>query len=197
MKGQCGKVRVLAGKRRGVMLKSRRGLATRPLQARVKKSLFSILAPRISDCAFLDLFAGSGNVGIEALSQGARSCWFVEKDKQSVRLIRDNVAKCAFTQFSKIVSRDVISFLEKPSFDTTLFDIVFVGAPYGKQLADETLRTLSRWNNVKDTLLIVTETHRRDPLSDSYGALRVVREEAYSQTILRFYTYTSPPSSPS
>ncbi len=113
-------MRVIAGSRRSLPLKTVEGLETRPTTDRIKETLFNILMPDISGARFLDLFAGSGGIGIEALSRGAASAVFVDNSRDAIRCINDNVKFTKFTDEAEVVRLDALSYvraLRKVDFD--------------------------------------------------------------------------------
>src|SRR5512141_1623841 len=120
-------MRVISGSARGRTLKSP-GEATRPITDRVKTSLFNILGTRVIDANVLDLFAGAGSVGIEALSRGARSATFVELDREALQAIRDNLALTRLTQGANVVRQDVFKFIAQTG-RAEGYDIIYVAPP--------------------------------------------------------------------
>ncbi len=135
-------MRVIAGSAKGRRLKPVPGTVTRPITDRVKESLFSILAPRVEGCRFLDLFAGTGSVGIEALSRGAEHAVFVERYGLATTVIRRNLAATGLATAATVVKQDVFDFIEstvEPSFD-----LIYVGPPQYQNLWDRTLLALDR-----------------------------------------------------
>lgn len=123
-------MRVIAGSARGISLTSVRGDKTRPIQDRTKESLFNILSGIIQDSRVMDLYAGTGAIGIEALSRGAASCIFVEHNKQVVQIIKDNLAATGLQNKATVIKCDVLetaSYLER---DSIKLDIVFAAPPY-------------------------------------------------------------------
>ncbi len=123
-------MRVIAGNARGIHLSSVGGIKTRPIPDRVKGSLFNMLSGVIQDSCFLDLYAGTGAIGIEALSRGARACIFVENDRQAIETVRKNLAVTKLQQNAHVLPCDVfeiVPYLEKNPLE---IDIVFAGPPY-------------------------------------------------------------------
>jgi 16S rRNA (guanine966-N2)-methyltransferase len=128
-------MRVIAGRFRGVMLAAPPGFGTRPITDRVKESVFNILGHRLGtpgllpDVPVLDLFAGSGSLGIECLSRGARSCVFVEHDRRALRALRDNLAKLSLTSVARVVVENAWTLRIPPAIDRG-YGLVFVDPPY-------------------------------------------------------------------
>ncbi|MGH9390962.1 MAG: 16S rRNA (guanine(966)-N(2))-methyltransferase RsmD, partial [Vicinamibacteria bacterium] len=130
-------MRIIAGEAKGRNLAALRGLRTRPTAARVREALFDLLGDRIRGASMIDLFAGTGGVGIEALSRGARRVVFVEKDAGALRVLRKNIDLCRFSERAELLAGDVRSALRKLSRASEPFDFLFVDPPYGRSVGDE------------------------------------------------------------
>ena len=148
-------MRVIAGTARSLPLKTPKNMATRPTTDRIKETLFNILQPYLSDCVFIDLFSGSGAIGIEAVSRGAQKCYFVEQDKEAAACIADNLKFTKFADRAVLLRQDVLNgiyhIFEKEA------DIVFMDPPYGKEYEK---KVLDAWRDVKyvtDNTILVTE----------------------------------------
>lgn len=163
-------MRVIAGSARRLNLVTPKGLETRPTGDKIKETLFNILAPYVYDVDFLDLFAGSGGIGIEALSRGARSCTFVEKSKDALDCIRKNLTTTGFMQKATVVNSDVCAALYNLRPKNT-YDIVFMDPPYGNDLEKPVLSILKKTDIIdKDTLIIVEAQSDTDfSFAASYG----------------------------
>jgi 16S rRNA (guanine966-N2)-methyltransferase len=184
-------VRVIAGLAKGKNLrfpKLSKGKRLRPLTGRAKEALFNILVGKNPGARFLDLFAGTGSVGIEALSRGASLAIFVEFDRKIVRTLRENIALAGFSDRSEVYCLDVIKALRVIDKAKGEFDIVFIGAPYGSPLLEETLVELAGTEIVADDGVVVAEHSIRDKVSDSYGKLVKFRDARYGDTVLSFYS---------
>ena len=147
-------MRVIAGSRRHLPLKSVPGTDTRPTSDKIKETLFNVLQNSLYDVRFLDLFAGTGGIGIEALSRGAAFAVFADSSRSACRVIRENLAFTGFTEQAMVYERDVLSVLRLLESQEP-FDIVFLDPPYGKGLEFEVFSYL-RCSDVitEDTLLI-------------------------------------------
>lgn len=148
-------MRVIAGTARSLPLKTPEGMATRPTTDRIKETLFNILQNRIPGCVFVDLFSGSGGIGIEALSRGAKKAYFVENAPKAVSCIQDNLHFTKFTEQAVLLKQDVCAALggifEKEA------DIVFMDPPYGEGQERRVLETLSHMKYVTEDTLIIVE----------------------------------------
>ncbi|MCR5415795.1 MAG: 16S rRNA (guanine(966)-N(2))-methyltransferase RsmD [Pseudobutyrivibrio sp.] len=147
-------MRIISGNKRGMVLSTPEGLDTRPTSDRIKETLFNMIAPDVYDCYFLDLFSGSGQMGIEALSRGAREAIFVEKDKKALACIEANISKAKLSDVSSVYKEDVFSALNRLKHE--VFDIIFMDPPYNKDIEKDVLSALSNKSYVgEDTLIIV------------------------------------------
>jgi 16S rRNA (guanine(966)-N(2))-methyltransferase RsmD len=190
-------VRVIAGLAKGKTLrypKLSKGKRLRPLTGRVKEALFNILVNKNPDARFLDLFAGTGSVGIEALSRGAGLAIFVEFDRKTVQILRENLALTGFTDRAEVYCLDVVKAIKIIDKAKGKFDIIFIGAPYGSPMLEETLKALAVTGLVDDDAVVVAEHSIRDKVSDSYGKLVKFRDSRYGDTVLSFYNLVPGPS---
>ncbi len=149
-------MRVIAGKARSLRLKTIEGMDTRPTTDRIKETLFNMLQPYLADCRFLDLFAGSGAIGIEALSRGAACCVFVESSPKAAGCIRDNLRFTHLDGQARVMTEDVLTAIrqldgEKP------FDCIFMDPPYRKGLELAALEALKDTTLVDEKTLLVAE----------------------------------------
>ncbi|MGA3027822.1 MAG: 16S rRNA (guanine(966)-N(2))-methyltransferase RsmD [Bryobacteraceae bacterium] len=174
------RLRVIAGEFRSRLLKSVPGLDTRPTPDRLREALFNVLAPVIEGAVFLDAYAGTGAVGIEALSRGARRAIFVERSRRAVEAIRDNLAALGVAGRAEVYTGKAAPVLERVSAD-----IVFLDPPYA--LAGEYAESLALLGERAPGLVVVQHAHRQ-ALNDEYGALRRTRILRQGDNALSFYT---------
>ena len=182
-------MRVIAGSFRSRSLQAPPGLATRPTSDRLRETLFNVVAPRIEGARFLDLFAGSGAVGIEALSRGAAELVFVERAAPALKVLRANLDGLGLSAGFRIVSGSVAAFLRKPEAGVP-FDLVFLDPPY--DAADEYVRVLSGLGGTAAGLLagsavVIAEHRRKEKLADRYGGLGRTRLLEQGDAALSFY----------
>lgn len=148
-------MRVIAGKARSLPLKTISGMDTRPTTDRIKETLFNMLQPYIADCRFLDLFAGSGSIGIEALSRGAAYCVFVEQNKKASACIMENLRFTKLGEDARVMTTEVMSALRQLEKED-IFDCIFMDPPYDKELEKQVLIACKDAPFVsEDTLFIV------------------------------------------
>jgi 16S rRNA (guanine(966)-N(2))-methyltransferase RsmD len=184
-------MRVAAGAVKGHKLRSSRGMLLRPTSMKVKEALFNILGERIKGALFVDFFAGTGNIGIEALSRGADHVVFVENHLPSIKLLKDNLNTCGFKQKATISVTDAITFLKKAKRWSRKFDILFADPPYHGPLAERFLRHLSKSDMISKNAYVVIEHFHKVPLPDKADDLQLIRRYHYGDTLLSIYQHES------
>lgn len=177
-------IRVIAGIAKGRRLKTKKTKNLRPATDYVKEALFDILVTKVVDSFFLDLFAGSGGIGIEALSRGARKVIFVEKDPLHVALVRENLNLTGFLSQSDIYTGDVLGTLPLLKNKGYQFDLVFVDPPFRKGFLAPVLEKLLELKLVLPGGLIITRSAFGEEINTSETP---VREGRYGDSILRFF----------
>lgn len=175
-------MRVITGLARGRRLKTLPGNDVRPTSDRVKEGLFSSLQFDIEGRRFLDLFAGSGQMGIEALSRGCESCVFVDASKESIKIIKENVSACGFDDKSRIVHGDSLSFLMTQSGS---FDIAFLDPPYKADLLTKALNGVTKIMSPYGT--VICEHPFDITLPDSVNGFKSVKVYNYGKIRLTVY----------
>jgi 16S rRNA (guanine(966)-N(2))-methyltransferase RsmD len=180
-------MRIISGKYKGRVMKMPKGI--RPTQAKVRKALFDILGD-IKGLSFLELFSGSGAVGIDALSMGAKEVVFVEKDKFCLRVLRGNLTYPPPSTYS-ILPFDVFKAIEKLSKENHKFDIIFIDPPYYEDAAKKTLQMLCAYDILAPTGFIIAQHFKRENLPDALGVLTLFKRKTYGDTVLSFYTTLS------
>jgi 16S rRNA (guanine966-N2)-methyltransferase len=185
-------MRIIAGTFRSRKLEAPAGLATRPTSDRLRETLFNVLAPRIEGARFLDLYAGSGAVGIEALSRDAASVVFVERAQPALIALRKNLANLGISGGFRIQPVSVGGWLRKPGQAVELFDIVFLDPPYeaGEEYAS-TLGLLGGGGLLAEGALVIAEHRskagRKERLEDRYGCLERTRLLEQGDAALSFF----------
>ena len=170
-------MRIIAGTLRRRTLEAPAGLATRPTSDRLRETLFNVLAPRMEGARFLDLYAGSGAVGIEAVSRGAENVVLVERAAPALKVLRGNLAKLGLRVGVRVEAVSVGAFLRRvrPENSAMHFDVVFLDPPY--EAADEYATTLGLLGGDAAGLLaggavVIAEHRRKEKLEDAYGTLQ-------------------------
>lgn len=172
-------MRIIAGSARSLPLKTIEGSDTRPTTDRIKETLFNILNPFVAGSTFLDLFAGSGQIGLEAISRGAEYAVFVENNKKAVKCIEDNIAFTRFTQSCSLLHMDAVSAIHRME-GKYVFDIVFMDPPYQKGTEKEVLQTLADSTVIdEDTLIIVEAAIGTDFSYLGEMGYRITKEKTY------------------
>ena len=148
-------MRVIAGTARSLPLKTPEGMDTRPTTDRIKETLFNMLQTYIPDCVFVDIFSGSGGIGIEALSRGARKAYFIENAPKAIACIEQNLAFTKFTDRAIVLKQDACAGLSG-IFEKSV-DVIFMDPPYNQEQEKRVLEQLSRMKYVTEDTLIVVE----------------------------------------
>lgn len=187
-------MRVIAGKFRSRTLVAPRGLDTRPTSDRLRETLFNVLAPRIEGSAFLDLYAGSGANGIEALSRGASCVVFVEKAAPAIAAIRANLRTLGIQVDWQLETRSAAPSLKRLAEQGQRFDLVFLDPPY--IAVDEYAQILSGLGGdcaplLADGAIVIAEHDRKQQLEDIYGNLLRYRLLEQGDAALSFYSITN------
>lgn len=187
-------MRVVAGSAKGRQLKGPKGPGTRPIMDRVKTALFDILAPRIRDTRFLDLFAGTGSIGIEALSRGASAATFVELGPEALKLVRENLVITRLAAHAEVLRADAFAFLESAHAAGRRYDIVYVAPPQYQGMAARAVARLDTAPLTEPGDLVIVQIHPRErgdldalPLR----RLQVYDERRYGSTLLIFYEHVT------
>ena len=149
-------MRIIAGTARSLPLKTIEGLETRPTTDKIKETLFNMLQNDVPGCYFLDLFAGSGQIGLEAISRGALYAVFIENNRKAAKCIEDNIAFTKFTKESRLLTTDVISGISSLEGKYT-FDIIFMDPPYKQELEYDVLSYLKDSSLLKENGIIIVE----------------------------------------
>lgn len=176
-------MRVITGSARGRRLKELEGMETRPTTGKVKESIFSILQFDIEGRRVLDLFAGTGQLGIEALSRGARECVFIDQRKDAVNLIRENVKLCDLTDNAVVRQGDSMAYLKSGE----KFDIIFLDPPYGSKLLGEALEQITKFDICREHGIIVAESAVDTELPEVAAPYSLYREYRYGKIKLSVY----------
>jgi len=182
-------VRVIAGELRGRRVDVPKTGEVRPTYDRVRESVFGIIEPILDGSRVLDLFAGSGALGIEALSRGAAAATFVERDARVATVLGGNVERLGLEGRSRIVRGDAVRLLGA-TVPGGPFDVVFVDPPYATGLAADALERLEGWSDLAPSAHVIVEHGGDQELEDSYGRLVRYRARSYGDTTVDFYELT-------
>ena len=191
-------MRVIGGTAKSTPLVSLKGAKVRPTLDRVRESLFNQIAGDVPGARFLDLFAGSGAIGIEALSRGAEEVVFVELNSQAQAVIYQNLAKCRFLDSESeekksknwiLLKSNALHALKVLAERGHQFDLVYVDPPYADELYEETLTALARSGLLAESALVIAEHHHKTALLESYDKLKLTKNRQIGDTCLSFYCH--------
>lgn len=180
-------MRIISGTSRGRRLATPRGRALRPTSDRVKESIFNILGEEVEGKVVLDLFAGTGNLGIEALSRGAGKVLFVEKGREALRIVQRNLHQCGFKGQCEIIPKEVnraIGILERRG---ETFDLIFMDPPYEKGFIQRTLAKLNLCRIYHGGSVLVIEHSRRESLPKKMEGWDLIRQKKMGDTMVSFF----------
>ena len=177
-------MRVITGKARGVQLKTPVGLQTRPTTDRVKEALFSIIHFDIPGARVLDLFGGTGQLGIEALSRGAKSAVFVDAREESCRLIKENLKRTHLEQDAKVVRSDYLAYLSRAKEQ---FDIILLDPPYAEVFLENALKRITEIDILHSGGIIVAERPLGKELPWEFDGFERSRDYKYGKILLTIY----------
>ena len=193
-------MRIVTGKFKGKeILSPPTGIELRPTSDKVREALFDRIRPSLKGAHFLDLYAGSGAVGIEALSEGAEFIAFVEKDPLSLRTLKKNLAIFGVKKFVTVIKKDVLLLLKNPQKILERaerpFDFVFLDPPFPKKIAGRTVELLADFPLLKEGSWVIAEHWRVENLKDTYQGkwmLKKTKERRYGKVVLTYYEVYAP-----
>lgn len=159
---------------------------TRPTMDRVKESLFAMIQSYIKDSVFLDLFAGSGQIGIEAISNGASTCYFIDNSKEVIKILNQNISNLNIKKNSKVILSDWKKSLNEFADQGIKFDIIFVDPPYDYNVYEKILEKVSTLNLLNENGLIILE-HSNLKFKDTYNNLTLYKEKKYGNKSINIY----------
>jgi len=182
-------LRIISGRFKGKKLHSVRGLTIRPTADRLRESIFNILSHGVLNAVVLDLFAGTGAMGIEALSRGAESAVFVENNPKALSVIHRNITSCCFGKQARIIKWDIKKNLNCLKSAGTPFDLVFLDPPYNRGMVTSALLNLEQTGSLKKGARIVVEHSPQEPIPDPVFMFDIADRRKYGKTLVSFLTY--------
>jgi 16S rRNA (guanine966-N2)-methyltransferase len=187
-------MRVIGGNARGRRLKAPKGQKVRPTAARVKEALFNILPRDLSGLKVLDLYAGTGNVTIEALSRGAKEAILIDSSTASGKAIRENLRRLDLFDRTNVWVTPVTRAVRLLAKRNETFDIIFLDPPYGQRLLETTLKLIAQADLLRESGFLIAEHSVRDPVEEVYASLVLHDQRRYGDTMLSFFqpTHSSP-----
>jgi len=184
-------MRIIAGKNKGNILKSPRDLSVRPTSEKVREALFDILGISVRETCFLDLFAGTGAVGIEALSRGAREVIFIEKELKCIKIIKENLEKTGNSQNAVVYKIDFLSGLKLLDKKNCQLDHIFLDPPYNRGLINISLLEISNLPILRRNGLVIAQHYKKEKVMENLSNLRLFDQRRYGECYLSFYEYVN------
>lgn len=183
-------MRIVAGDFRGRKLHTPKDAQIRPTTDRVREAIFNIIASQVPRAAVLDLFAGTGALGLEALSRGASRAVFIDRSPEAVRLIQANIELCRAKDRAKVLKGPILPVIQRLAKQEEAFQLIFLDPPYGKGYIEETLLQLDKV--AQDDALVVAEHHIKDVLAQHLGEWIRTQERRYGDTAISFFVKDIP-----
>ena len=181
-------VRIIGGTHGGRRLRTIGGLDVRPTSDRLRERLFNIISPYVEGSRFLDICAGSGAIGLEAISRGARRVTFIDNSRRACSVIEANLHMLGLDNEGVIINRDAAAALKHLAQAANVFDIAFFDPPYASDIYHTVMRLLDEQPLLSADAIVVVEHRAKTPLKDQYGRLRMYRVVKQGETALAFYT---------
>jgi 16S rRNA (guanine(966)-N(2))-methyltransferase RsmD len=175
-------LRVISGVAKGFKLKVTKGLKTRPTTDRVKETVFNIIRNGIQDAKFLDLFAGSGSLGIESLSRGADRGYFIDKSPDCIGIIKENLNFTKLAESAQVYCSDYRIALKKIAEKNEQFDLIFIDPPYNMGFVADSVRLIEEYDILKQDGTIIIERSKTESVNPKH--LRTVRESSFGETTI-------------
>lgn len=183
-------MRIIGGTFKRKTILSVPGMDTRPTSDRLRESLFNIVSAHVRDACVLDLFAGTGALGLEALSRGAAQCVFLDHGKKALEVIRKNIASCGLEDRTRVIFWDISRNLTCIRNHHPAFGLVFMDPPYGRNLVPLTLSSLVTSGCLKAGALIVCEHDEKDEIPSVSSGLALSDQRVYGRTGVSFFTFS-------
>ena len=182
-------IRIIAGELKGRRLKTLPGSVTRPTADRLREAVFNILSLHVRQSTVLELFAGTGALGIEALSRGAAYAVFIDNAKKACEIIFENLLTCRMETRATVIRWDIEHNLNCLSSLDPTFDLVFMDPPYNQNMVAPVLNHLRQSKKLQKNARIIVEHHEREPLLEDIGPFECIDQRRYGKTIVSFLKY--------
>lgn len=180
-------MRIITGEYKGRILNSPEGLNTRPTSDKVKGAVFNIIQKRVFNSTILDLFAGTGSLGLEALSRGAKCSYFAEQNKDTFKILLDNICLLNLNDKCKAFNTDAYIVLKNLKKNNISFDIIFLDPPYFKGEVIKSIEHISQYNLLNKNGIIITEYDSKEIIPESIDNFKKYRTEKYGRTSISFW----------
>ncbi len=181
-------MRIIAGEAKNKKIKSRKGMNTRPTLGSVKESLFSIISAYVPDSVFLDLFTGTGNIALEALSRGAKRAVMIEQDPEALKIVIENINTLGYEDRCRAYKNDVVRAVEILGRKDEKFDIIFMDPPYKQELCTKVMKAIGKAGILAQGGLIICEHHIFEELADEIGEFKKADYRKYGKKAMTFFT---------
>lgn len=182
-------MRIIGGELKGRKLKSVRGTHTRPTADRIRESIFNILAMRVYGAIVLDLFAGTGALGIEALSRGAQYAFFIDINKSTLSTLKDNLRTCSIENKAKIIQWNIVKNLNCIQESRPPFSLIFMDPPYNKHMVEASLLNLHNSRCLKSDACLTIEHSALERIPEADLPFKVIDQRRYAKTLVSFLDY--------
>ena len=179
-------MRIITGKARGLKLTTPKNMDVRPTSDRVKESLFNIIGTKIVGTHVLDLFAGTGNLGLEAWSRGAEKVVFIDESQASLQLVRSNIAKAKAEKETTVIKGNAVKEIADLAARGERFDFIFCDPPYNKGLPAQIIEQVAKYDIVISGGYLIVEHSQHESLSELPLKLEIIRSEKYGETLISF-----------
>lgn len=180
-------MRIITGIAKGRKITAPEGMDTRPTSDRVKESLFNIISKKIYGARVLDMFSGTGNLGLEAISRGAEWCTFIEKNNATYKILLENIDNLGFKEKCDLYNRDAFDVLEMLGKKSDKYDIIFLDPPYSKGLVEKAIMGISEKSLMDDEGIIMSEYDENDIIPEDINGIKIYRTEKYGRTKISFW----------
>ena len=184
-------MRIVAGKNKGNILKSPKDLSIRPTSEKAREALFDILGTSVRESCFLDLFAGTGAVGIEALSRGVKKVIFIEKEPKCIKIIKKNLEKTENIQNAVVYKIDFLTGLKLLAKKNYLLDYIFLDPPYNRGLVNISLLEIAKLPILRKNGLVIAQHYKKEKVMEKINNLRLFNQRRYGECFLSFYEYVN------
>ena len=182
-------MRIITGRARGLQLNTPKNFDVRPTADRVKESVFNIIGSKIIGTQVLDLFAGTGNLGLESWSRGAEAITFIDEGKESLRLVQNNIAKCRADKDCTVIKGNAVNVIDRLYKQGKRFDFAFCDPPYNKGWIEKIISALVASPVLNQGGYLVVERAVHETIDKLPAAFELVRSEKYGETIVDFIYY--------
>lgn len=182
-------MRIISGKARGRKLIPPASMETRPTLDRVKEAMFSMIQGYIPDSNVIDVFAGTGSLGLEAASRGAKEVYLIDKSSETFPLLKENIKSLKFDDFCFGLNMDSYEALRKLSNQGKVFELIFIDPPYCKEMIPKAIEIIKESNILSKNGIIVTKIDTIEEIYDGYEDIILIKSRKYGNTTVCFYAY--------